>query len=315
MSNTWIEITIKTTTEAVEAITNILYENGAQGAMIDDPKDFFFQKAHEYDWDYAEEDVFKRSDGDDSVYIKTYVSEEKNIVEFIDAVKSRIQLLKDYLDIGDGGVYTAKVNEEDWANNWKKYYKPFKIGDRILIKPEWEDVNAEDGDIVIEMNPGMAFGTGNHETTSMCIENIERYLTKDSVVYDIGCGSGILGITAAMLGSKSVLGIDIDEVAVKVANENIIKNGVESKMTAIKGNLADEIDEDKKADIIVANIIADIIIFLSSDIKKYLKEDGYFISSGIILDKVEDVVSALEKNGFKVEDVQKRGEWACIISK
>lgn len=316
MSNTWIEITIKTTTEAVEAITNILYENGAQGAMIDDPTDFFFQKANEYDWDYVEEDVFKRADGDDSVKIKTYISEEKNVAEFIDTVRARIQLLKDCdLDIGLGTVETTQVNEEDWANNWKKYYKPFRLGEKILIKPEWEDCEPQDGDIVIEMNPGMAFGTGNHETTSMCIENIERYLTEDSIVYDIGCGSGILGITAAMLGAKSVLGIDIDEVAVKVANENIRKNHVENVMTAIKGNLADEIDESKKADIIVANIIADVIIFLSKDIKKYIKKDGYFISSGIILDKVDEVVEALKSNGFEVLNVEKKGEWACIVSR
>lgn len=315
MSGIWIEVNIKTTTEAVEAITNILFENGAQGAMIEDPKDFNFQKANEYDWDYVEEDVFKRHD-DDAVYIKTYISEEKNIAEFIDSVRVRIIELRDFgIDIGEGKIFTDSVKEEDWANNWKKYYKPLRIGEHIVIKPEWEDVDSQNGDIVVELNPGMAFGTGDHETTSMCISNLEKYVNKGDLVYDIGCGSGVLGIVAAKLGAKEVVGIDIDEVAVKVANENIEKNKVSSNMKAIVGNLADEIEESKKADVIVANIIADIIVILSEDTRKYLKDGGIFITSGIILSKVDTVRKALEKNGFEVVEVQKKGEWACILAR
>ena len=316
MSDTWIEVTIKTTTEAVEPITNILYENGAQGAMIDDPKDFFFQKAHEYDWDYAEEELFQRADGDDSVRIKTYISDEKDVDKFIEKISQEIKNLSSYgIDIGEAKVYTDSVNEEDWANNWKQYYKPTRIGDNIVIKPEWEEYEASEDDIVIRMDPGMAFGTGSHETTSMCIVKLEKYVSKDSTVFDIGCGSGILGITAAKLGAKEVVGIDIDAVAVKVANENISMNGVEDRMYAMEGNLADDMDGDKKADIVVANIIADIVIILAKDVKKFLKEGGIFISSGIILAKLDEVVSSLEGDGFEILGVEKKGEWACVVAR
>ncbi|MDY4129568.1 50S ribosomal protein L11 methyltransferase, partial [Peptostreptococcus porci] len=308
------EIKIKTTTEAVEAITNILFENGAQGAMIEDPKDFLFQKAHEYDWDYIEEDVFNTDD--ENVYIKTYISEENDVVTFIESIKIRISELRNFgIDIGAGEIFTDNVNEEDWANNWKKYYKPTKIGDRIVIKPEWEEYCPSEGDLVIHMDPGMAFGTGNHETTSMCIENLEKYVSEKSTVFDIGCGSGILGIVASKLGAKKVVGIDIDEMAVKVANENIQKNNVQDIMTAIAGNMTDKIEEGAKADIVVANIIADIIMKMSGDVRKLLKDDGIFISSGIILAKVDEVLENLKDNGFEVVDVIKKGEWSCVIAK
>ncbi|MBC2576519.1 50S ribosomal protein L11 methyltransferase [Peptostreptococcus canis] len=316
MSDTWIEVTIKTTTEAVEAITNILYENGAQGAMIEDPKDFYFQKKNEYDWDYVEEEVFKLDpENENIVIIKTYISEEKNVLKFMENIRIRINELSEFgIDIGKGEISTESVKEEDWANNWKQYYKPTKIGNNIVIKPEWEEYSPREDDIIIEMNPGMAFGTGNHETTNMCVSNLEKFVKKDSTVFDIGCGSGILGITAAKLGAKEVLGIDIDEVAVKVANENIQKNNVQSVMKAIQGNLADDIDKNKKPDIVVANIIADIIIILAKDVKEFLKKDGIFISSGIIHAKIHEVVDALEQNGFNILEVQKKGEWACIIA-
>lgn len=314
MSNNWVEIKIKTTTEAVEAITNILFENGAQGAMIEDPKDFLFQKAHEYDWDYVEEDVFNTDD--ENVYIKTYISEENDVVTFIESIKIRISELRNFgIDIGAGEIYTDNVNEEDWANNWKKYYKPTKIGNSIVIKPEWEEYSPSEGDLVIHMDPGMAFGTGNHETTSMCIENLEKYVSEKSTVFDIGCGSGILGIVASKLGAKNVVGIDIDEMAVKVANENIQKNNVQDTMTAIAGNMTDKIEEGAKADIVVANIIADIIMKMSGDVRKLLKDDGIFISSGIILAKVDEVLENLKDNGFEVVDVIKKGEWSCIVAK
>lgn len=315
MENTWQELTIKTKSEAVEAITNILYDNGASGVIIDDPSDFNLQKANEYDWDYIDEDFFNRN-GDESVYIKTYISDEKNVNEFIDIVKTNINDLSEFgIDIGEGSVSTSQVQEEDWANNWKQYYKPFRVGEKIVIKPEWEEYKSKEEDLVVEINPGMAFGTGDHETTYMCIASLEKYVDNSSVVYDIGCGSGILGIVAAKLGAKEVVGIDIDEVAVKVANENILKNDVESVMKAIKGNLADEIDRNKKADIIVANIMADIIVFLTKDVKSYLKDGGVFISSGIIHAKIDDVTVALKENGFNTIEVQKKGEWSCIIAR
>ena len=311
--NNWIEVTIKTTTEAVEPITNILYEQGAGGAVIEDPKDFLFQKKNELDWDYVEEEVFKKNEEDD-VLIKTYVSEEKNVMEFVEIIKQKVLGLKDFgIDIGEGSVSLDQVNEADWANAWKAYYKPTKVGQRVVVKPTWEDYAMQDGDLIIELDPGMAFGTGTHETTSMCIRELEKYVNKDSKVFDIGCGSGILAIAAAKLGAKEVVAVDLDEVAVKVAKENVLENKVEKSVSVMHGNLTDVIKD--KADVIVANIIADIIKILTKDVQNFMKEDAIFISSGIILDKVEEVKESLIENGFEIVEVQKLGEWSAIVSK
>ncbi|MDB0438174.1 50S ribosomal protein L11 methyltransferase [Clostridioides difficile] len=311
--NNWIEVTIKTTTEAVEPITNILYEQGAGGAVIEDPKDFLFQKKNELDWDYVEEEVFKKNE-EDNVLIKTYVSEEKNVMEFVEIIKQKVLGLKDFgIDIGEGSVSLDQVNEADWANAWKAYYKPTKVGQRVVVKPTWEDYDMQEGDLIIELDPGMAFGTGTHETTSMCIRELEKYVNKDSKVFDIGCGSGILAIAAAKLGAKEVVAVDLDEVAVKVAKENVIENKVEENVSVMHGNLTDVIKD--KADVIVANIIADIIKILAKDVQNFMKEDAIFISSGIILDKVEEVKESLVENGFEIVEVQKLGEWSAIVSK
>ncbi|EOY7164053.1 50S ribosomal protein L11 methyltransferase [Clostridioides difficile] len=311
--NNWIEVTIKTTTEAVEPITNILYEQGAGGAVIEDPKDFLFQKKNELDWDYVEEEVFKKNEEDD-VLIKTYVSEEKNMMEFVEIIKQKVLGLKDFgIDIGEGSVSLDQVNEADWANAWKAYYKPTKVGQRVVVKPTWEDYAMQEGDLIIELDPGMAFGTGTHETTSMCIRELEKYVNKDSKVFDIGCGSGILAIAAAKLGAKEVVAVDLDEVAVKVAKENVLENKVEKSVSVMHGNLTDVIKD--KADVIVANIIADIIKILAKDVQNFMKEDAIFISSGIILDKVEEVKESLIENGFEIVEVQKLGEWSAIVSK
>ncbi len=311
--NNWIEVTIKTTTEAVEPITNILYEQGAGGAVIEDPKDFLFQKKNELDWDYVEEEVFKKNEEDD-VLIKTYVSEEKNVMEFVEIIKQKVLGLKDFgIDIGEGSVSLDQVNEADWANAWKAYYKPTKVGQRVVVRPTWEDYAMQEGDLIIELDPGMAFGTGTHETTSMCIRELEKYVNKDSKVFDIGCGSGILAIAAAKLGAKEVVAVDLDEVAVKVAKENVLENKVEKSVSVMHGNLTDVIKD--KADVIVANIIADIIKILAKDVQNFMKEDAIFISSGIILDKVEEVKESLIENGFEIVEVQKLGEWSAIVSK
>lgn len=311
--NNWIEVTIKTTTEAVEPITNILYEQGAGGAVIEDPKDFLFQKKNELDWDYVEEEVFKKNEEDD-VLIKTYVSEEKNVMEFVEIIKQKVLGLRDFgIDIGEGSVSLDQVNEADWANAWKAYYKLTKVGQKVVVKPTWEDYNMQEGDLIIELDPGMAFGTGTHETTSMCIRELEKYVNKDSKVFDIGCGSGILAIAAAKLGAKEVVAVDLDEVAVKVAKENVIENKVEENVSVMHGNLTDVIKD--KADVIVANIIADIIKILAKDVQNFMKEDAIFISSGIILDKVEEVKESLVENGFEIVEVQKLGEWSAIVSK
>lgn len=309
----WTEVTIKTTTEAVEAISNILMEERCGGVMIEDPKDFLFQKKNELDWDYVEEGVFNKS-GQDGVLIKTYIPEERNVLELIETVKARIALLPSFgLDIGEGSVSLSNVNESDWANEWKKYYKPTKVGKKIVVKPSWEEYEKQEGDLIIELDPGMAFGTGTHETTSMCIRELENYVDETKTVFDIGCGSGILAIAAAQLGAKEVVAGDLDEVAVKVSKENCEINNVSDKVVVKHGSLFEVVDS--KADVIVANIIADIIKILAKDVSKFLKDEGVFISSGIILAKIDEVCQALEENGFEIVKVERLGEWSAIVSK
>lgn len=308
----WAEITIKTTTEAVEAITNILYEQNVGGVSIEDPKDFKFQKKNEYDWDFVEEEIF--NSGYDGVIIKTYITEERDVTEDVNLIKEKIQGLKDFgIDIGEAIVELSQVDEQDWANEWKNYYKPTKVGKNVVVKPTWEEYEEKEGDLIIELDPGMAFGTGTHETTTMCIQQLEKYVKKDSKVFDIGCGSGILAIAAAKLGAKEVVAVDLDEVAVKVSKENINLNKVENKVVALHGNLTEVIKD--KADIVVANIIADIIKILAKDVANFMKEDAVFISSGIIHAKVDEVKESLIENGFEVVEVQTLGEWNAIVSK
>ena len=309
----WIEVTIKTTTEAVEAITNILDDLRTGGVMIEDPKDFFFQKKNELDWDYVEEEVFNKRNIE-GVLIKTYISEERNVMELVEIIKQKVSALTGFgIDIGEGSVSLGQVNEEDWANEWKKYYKPTKIGEKLVVKPTWEDYEVQSGDLVIELDPGMAFGTGTHETTTMCMRELEKYVTEDSKVFDIGCGSGILAIAAAKLGAKDVIAVDLDEVAVKVAAENVVHNHVQDSVQVLHGNLIDVVSD--KADIVVANIIADIIKILARDVHSCMKEDAVFISSGIIHAKVNEVKESLIENGFEIIEVKTLGEWNAIVAK
>lgn len=306
----WTEITIKTTTEAVEAVTNILYDMNVGGVSIEDPKDFKFQKKNEYDWDFVEEEIF--NSGYDGVIIKTYITEERDVTDDINIIKERINALKEFgIDIGDAIVELSEVDEQDWANEWKNYYKPTKIGEKIVVKPTWEEYEKKEDDLIVELDPGMAFGTGTHETTTMCIQQLEKYVNENSKVFDIGCGSGILAISAAKLGAKDVLAVDLDEVAVKVSKENVSLNNVDVKV--IHGNLMEVVND--KADIVVANIIADIIKILAKDIKNFMKEDAVFISSGIIHKKVDEVKKSLEENGLEIVEIQTLGEWNAIVSK
>ncbi|NLM44620.1 MAG: 50S ribosomal protein L11 methyltransferase, partial [Clostridiales bacterium] len=234
--------------------------------------------------------------------------------DLLHRIKSRVDCLTQHgLDKGRGDILTKVMKEEDWATSWKKYFKPFKAGERVVVKPTWEKYEAQDGDIVVEIDPGMAFGTGNHETTIMCIKLLEKYVEKQNYVYDVGCGSGILGITAAKLGAEKVLCVDLDEVACKVADENVKINKESHRIKVKKGNLLDIAAE--KADLIVANIIADVIISFAHQAYVFLNPGGIFISSGIILDRQEDVVNELKINGFTILEIAQMGEWCAIVVK
>ena len=311
MEGTWIEVRVITKSEALEPISGIFYGLDCKGVAIEDPEDILGREQGPLTWDFADINVLEHK-GKFAV-VKGYFSEEDNIDEIIAYINEKVEEIKALgIDVGEVKVEVEKMYEEDWANNWKKYYKPSKVGEKIVVKPIWEEYEAKDEELVVELDPGMAFGTGEHETTRMCIQALEKYVQKDSTVFDVGCGSGILAIAAAKLGAKLAVGVDLDPVAVESAKENVGFNNIDN-IEILHGNLIEVIDG--KADIVVANIIAEIICILTEDVSRVIKPNGYFITSGIIHDRVEMVTNKLEECGFEVIKVNKDGEWNCIIAK
>ena len=306
-----MEVRVITESEALEEVSGIFYSLDCKGVAIEDPQDILGREQGPLTWDFADLNVLEHK-GKFAV-VKGYFSDEDNIDEIVSFVKEKLKEIKELgINIGRGEVEVEEMKEEDWANTWKKYYKPFRIGKSIIIKPIWEEYEEKEGDLVVELDPGMAFGTGDHETTNMCIRALEKYVKKDSTVFDVGCGSGILAIAAAKLGAKKAVGVDLDPVAVESAKENVEYNKLDN-IEILEGNLIDVIDG--KADIVVANILAEIICILTEDVSRVLNKGGYFITSGIIHDRVDMVTSKLQECGFEVESVNKDGEWNCIIAK
>ena len=311
MEGTWIEVRVITKSEALEPVSGIFYGLDCKGVAIEDPNDILEREQGPLTWDFADINVLEHK-GEVAV-VKAYFSEEDNMEEVLEYINKKMAELKDLgIDTGLAKVESEKMYEEDWANNWKKYYKPTKIGERIVVKPTWEEYNATDDELVLELDPGMAFGTGTHETTRMCIQALDKYVKEDSTVFDVGCGSGILAIAAAKLGAKKAVGVDLDPVAVESAKENVGFNNLDN-IEILYGNLVEVIEG--KADIVVANIIAEVICILTEDVKRVLKEDGYFITSGIIHDRVDMVTNKLKETGFEIVEVNKDGEWNCIVAK
>ncbi len=305
----WIEVEVVTTPVASEAIVAVMYEMGISGLSIEDPRDFEEHNHKPTDWDYIEEELINVDPN--KVIIKAYLSENVNYNEKITLLKEKIHTIANYFDVGSGEVNISEVFEEDWASNWKQFYKPVKVGRKVVIKPTWEEYQCEDSNnVIIEMDPGMVFGTGTHETTKMCIQLLEEYVKMDMHVLDVGCGSGILGITALKLGANRCVSVDIDVDAVKVTTENAELNHVADKITAKEGDLLKVVSGE--FNIIVANIIADVIISLSTVINPYLNKDGIFIASGIIKDRYEEVKEQLLKNGFIIQKELFMGEWVAV---
>lgn len=310
MQGKWIEIKVITTSEALEPVSGIFYSMDCKGVAIEDPEDILNREQGPLTWDFADINILEY--GGKAASIKAYFSESDNPWNIVNYIEEKLKVIKESgINIGEGKILYAIVKEEDWANNWKKYYKPTKIGKNIVVKPIWENYNHKDNELVIELDPGMAFGTGTHETTRMCVEALEKNVEANSVVYDIGTGSGILAIAAAKLGAKEVLGVDLDPVAVDSAVQNVQHNKL-NNIKIIEGNLVEVVEG--KADIVVANIIAEIICILIDDVKKVLKTGGLFISSGIIHERREMVIDKLENSGFQVLEVNKDGEWNCITA-
>lgn len=303
----WLEVQVKTTPEYEDIVTDILYSSGATGLAIEDPNDIINLKQNETDWDFIDQSLIDLSS--DSILIKAYFSEDNGLDQKIDQLRENIE---NNTNGSYGEVHITHVDDEDWSENWKKYYKPTKIGSRIVIKPSWEHYEPKDKDIIIELDPGMAFGTGTHESTIMCTEALDSYLKGSPQVFDIGCGSGILSIVAAKLGASKVISTDLDELCVKITKENVNINNVEDIVEVKQGNLLDSISG--KANIIVANIIAEIIVDLTKEVREFLHPEGIYITSGIITEKIPMVERTLIENGFKILEIKQMKSWACIIA-
>ncbi|MEG1432045.1 MULTISPECIES: 50S ribosomal protein L11 methyltransferase [Eubacterium] len=309
----WYEVQIKTTLEAEEAIAELFYEAGAKGVVIESAENLLLVQ-EDPTVNYIDERLLTM-DPDTSI-ISGYFSEELNLDECTHQLFTGIKKLPEYgLDPGACEVSITELLEEDWANSWKKYYKPTKVGKNIVIKPTWEPYEPGEDDIVVNMDPGMAFGTGTHETTQLCVAAMEQVIKPENIVFDIGCGTGILSIVAAELGCKHIIGIDLDPVAVKVARENLALNKVDDAIEIREGNLVEVLEPDERADVIVANILAEAIVELSAAITPFLKPGGAFVSSGIIADRLEMVLEALKDNAFEVESIDTMGEWNSIIAR
>ena len=311
MDGTWIEVRVITKSEALEPVSGIFYSLDCKGVAIEDPEDILGREQGPLTWDFADINVLEHK-GKVAV-VKAYFAEEDNIEEILGYVNEKLVELKEMgIDLGEAKVEHEKMYEEDWANTWKQYYKPSKVGEKIVVKPIWEEYEEKEGELVVNLDPGMAFGTGTHETTRMCIQALEKYVKEESTVFDVGCGSGILAIAAAKLGAKLAVGVDLDPVAVESSIENVGYNNL-NNIEILHGNLVEVIDG--KADIVVANILAEIICILTDDVKRVMKDGGVFITSGIIHDRVDTVCEKLEATGFEVIEKNRDGEWNCIVAK
>lgn len=319
----WIQITIFTTSAGVEPLSGVLYQLGISGIEIEDEADFKeFLENNRQCWDYVDEDLIREKEKETCV--KVYVSDNLSGHEMLSLIKSAVTELKKRDETDSFGrleIDLGTLSEEDWANNWKKYFHPTEVGNRILIKPEWEELSEPTDRIVFNINPGMSFGTGSHETTQLCIETLENVIKTGDDVLDLGCGSGILSIISLMLGAKSAFAVDIDPNAVDIALENAGRNNIDlSCFVAKSGNiltdvaLCNEIAQ-KKYPVVVANIVADVIIGLLPFAASVLENGGTFITSGIISDRIADVEQAIKKEGFTEYEIKRKADWAAIICK
>lgn len=317
----WKEITIHTTEEAVEMISNFLHEAGAGGVTIEEhvdnnkPRDTSLGQWFEIPPNDIPEGEAK---------ISGYFPEGLNIEEVVQEVSTRIQELKGYdIDPGAAEISVRDVSEDDWANNWKQYFKPLRVSERLTIKPTWEDYTPEAGEQIIELDPGMAFGTGAHPTTSLCLRTLEDVIREGDEVIDVGTGSGILAIGACRLGASRVLALDLDPVAVSSATENSRLNKLEERIQVVESDLLSVIKGEGSADVrvqlpvrvVVANILAEIILLFIDDVYQALTPGGYYIASGIYKNKEQAVEEALIAAGFELEQTAREEDWVAFVAR
>ncbi len=303
----YIEFTVKTTHEGAELVADVLESFSESGISIFDVQDVIDLTNSGKNWDYAEDSIYTL---DKTVLVKAYVKKEDQ-VKTERGIYNALNSLKENCPFNLGSLEIIKkaVDGDIWREKWKEYFKPIKLSN-VVIVPEWIDYKIQDGEIPVYLDSNMAFGTGEHETTSMCVEFLQKYVKPSDIVLDVGSGSGILGITASKLGAKQVVMTDIDECAVTASVHNSKLNGVENATVLLK-NLLD--DEEIKGNVIVSNIMAEALIAFSPYISKNLLDNGIIILSGILTDRVDKVENAYKENGFKLIDKKVKGEWCALV--
>lgn len=320
----WIEVFVATSQMGLEPVEGVLYQCGLNGLMIHDEADFAeFLENPNREWDYVADELVEEKQ-EQTTGITFFLRDNLYGREQLSQIKSALQSVKETekeLDLGSLEVTMKNVAEEDWANNWKKYFKPFPVGDKIMIKPSWEELPAQTDKIILKIDPGHIFGTGTHETTQLCMELIEKYVKKDDMVLDIGCGSGILSIASLLLDAKEADAVDIDPNAIQIAYENSDRNDIDRSRYHVKtGNILEDKElqasySGKKYDLVAANIVADVIIALTKQVPDYIKDGGIFLCSGIITERKEDVLEALKAANFAVLDIKEKTSWVAIATR
>ncbi|MCR5020890.1 50S ribosomal protein L11 methyltransferase [Ruminococcus sp.] len=318
----WVEVDIFTTSEGIEPVTGCLLGLGINGFVIKDAKDFEeFLSDKSVNWDYIDDDLMGLKNCETTV--TAYLPKNAQGLDYLEAVKAELRALKDRDSESSFGrlEYELKnVREEDWANNWKQYFKPLEIGDKLLIKPSWEPVPEGENRKILEIDPASSFGTGQHNTTQLCLELVEKYLGDGDRVLDLGCGSGILSIGAVLLGAKECTAIDIDANSVKIAGENAEKNKIPAeKYHAICGNVIDDpalvAEIGTGFDMVCANIVADVLIGMSGLFKGFLKQGGRLIVSGIIDMRKDEVLDVIKAQGFVLDEIREKEDWVAASFK
>ena len=311
----FLEVFVEASETGIELASGVCYANGITGIMIEDSRDFDeFMKDPNRQWDYIDDELMKQKQNQRNG-ITFFVTDNASGIEMLNEIKAalkRVAVDEAELQPGSLEISVKNVKEEDWANNWKKYFKPIKVGEKLLIRPTWEDEYDAEGRAVLHLEPGLAFGTGTHETTRLCMELLEKYLEDKDTVLDMGCGSGILSVAALLLGAESAVGVDIDPLAVKTAIENAEINSVGDKFEGICGNLTEKVTG--KYNVVLANIVADIVILLSQDAPNFMYDDTIYIMSGIIDTREDDVLAAITDTFEIIERREEKG-WVAMAAK
>ena len=314
----WMKVSLKTTTEAVDFISNLFDELGLEGIQIEDNVPLSQEDKEAMFIDILPE--LPPDEGEATV--TSYVSPEVDLEELKQQIAEGLEEISAFVNVGEGIITTEETDDGDWINNWKAFFKPFRVADDIVIKPTWEVLeDKKEDDLVIEIDPGTAFGTGAHETTRLCILGLRKYITPETELLDVGCGSGILSIIGLKLGAKHAVGTDIDPAALVATEENVQVNGItKEQFTAYAGNIIAEKEVQdqvgyEKYDIVAANILADVIIPLSGEIRQHMKPGGLFITSGIIDMKRDEVYNALIQNGFEIVEENTMGDWVSFVAR